>query len=73
VGTVIFARKARGLENTIARYQLSAPRAAPRSRIRPASRAAAFDDIPVERNERSQDLPEVSSRSGNHGSWKKSM
>src|SRR5664280_3634045 len=70
VGTVIFARSARGLENTIARYQLSAPWAAPRSRARLASRAAASDDIPVERSDCSQDFPDVSCRSGNQGSWK---
>ena len=67
------ARNARGLENTIARYQLSAPWAASRSRVRMASRAAAADDRPVERSDLSQDFPEVSCRSGNQGSWKKNI
>src|SRR5664280_3441870 len=73
VGTVIMARNARGLENTIARYQLSAPWAASRSRVRMASRAAAADDRPAERSDLSQDFPEVSCRSGNQGSWKKNI
>jgi hypothetical protein len=41
--------------------------------MRLASRAAAADDIPVERSDLSQDFPEVSCRSGNQGSWKKNI
>ena len=63
---MIFARKARGLENIIARYQLSAPRA----RILSVWRAAASDDIPLERSELSQDFPDESSRSAKQSGWK---